>query len=129
MEEIREKVTKRSKRNVVSQLIHATNDKGMIAGWKSDLGRILQIFNVRPVIFHSVIVNRFLQIELTMNIQVTISDVNHRVLEIQKEVRGQARSVSTNRIRSAGNRCLQLPRSKSGQQPQLPKNLSSYICI
>jgi hypothetical protein len=35
------------KRNAVSRLFHAKNDKEVIAGWKSDLSRVLHIFNVR----------------------------------------------------------------------------------
>ena len=100
VEEIEEKLTEQSKRNAVSRIIRAVNDKVRIVGWMSDLDRILRVFNVRSVIFtrSSPIVS--FQIESIMNIHVTTSDVKHGVLEIQKEVRGQARWVSTNRIQS-----------------------------
>jgi len=47
--EIQKRVIKRSKRNVVSRLFHAKNDKEAIAGWKSELNKILVIFNVCSV--------------------------------------------------------------------------------
>ena len=49
--EIRTKVTEQSKRNVVSRLLHAKNDKEKIVAWKLDLNRILHVFNVRSVTF------------------------------------------------------------------------------
>ena len=48
--EIEVKITKRVKRNAVSRLLHAKNDKETIAGWKSDLNKILLIFNVSSLI-------------------------------------------------------------------------------
>jgi hypothetical protein len=47
--EIQRKVIKRGGRHRVSRFIHAKNDKDTIAGWKSDLNRILVVFNVRSV--------------------------------------------------------------------------------
>ena len=44
--EIRRKVSKRGKRNAVSRLLRAKDDKDAIAAWRSDLNRILLIFNV-----------------------------------------------------------------------------------
>jgi hypothetical protein len=49
--EIQGKVIKQSKRNAFSRLLHAKNDKETIAGWKSELNRILHVFTVRSVIF------------------------------------------------------------------------------
>ena len=51
MTEIERKVIKQSKRNTVSRLLHARNDKEKIAGWKLELNSILQLFTVRSVIF------------------------------------------------------------------------------
>jgi predicted YcjX-like family ATPase len=47
--EIQEKVIKKGKRNTVSRLFHAKIDKETIAAWKSDLGKVLLIFNVRSI--------------------------------------------------------------------------------
>jgi hypothetical protein len=48
--EIQGKVLKKGKRNSVSRLFGAKNDKDVIAGWRQELGGVLQIFNVRSVI-------------------------------------------------------------------------------
>jgi hypothetical protein len=55
--EIQNKVIKQSGRNAVSRLLHASNDKEMIAAWKSELNRILVIFNVCSVRSCSVVAN------------------------------------------------------------------------
>jgi len=47
--EIQNKVTKQGGRNAASRLFHARNDKEIIAAWKSELNRILVIFNVCSV--------------------------------------------------------------------------------
>jgi len=47
--EIQTKVIKQSGRNAASRLFHARNDKEIIAAWKSELNRILVVFNVCPV--------------------------------------------------------------------------------
>jgi hypothetical protein len=45
--EMQKKVVKRSKRSSVFRFILTKDDKDKIAGWKQDLVRILQVFNVR----------------------------------------------------------------------------------
>ena len=47
---IQRNTIKQSKRNAVSRLVYAKTDKEKIAAWKSDLSRILHVFNVRPTI-------------------------------------------------------------------------------
>ena len=44
---IQAKVLKRSGRGSVSRFLHSKGDKDAIAAWKSDLNRILHVFNVR----------------------------------------------------------------------------------
>ena len=44
---IQKKVIKQSNRNPVSRFLLSKADKDKIAGWKQDLFRILQVFNVR----------------------------------------------------------------------------------
>ena len=51
VEEIQRKIAKREKQNVFSRHIHARNDKEKIAAWRLDLTRILQVFNVRPIVY------------------------------------------------------------------------------
>ena len=48
--EIQGKISELGKRSIVSRAFHVKNDKNAIAGWKRDLDRILQIFNVCWVI-------------------------------------------------------------------------------
>ena len=48
---IQKKVIKQSGRRRVSRFLYARDDKDTIAGWKSDLNRILVVFNVRSVSF------------------------------------------------------------------------------
>ena len=47
--EIQNKVVKQSGRNAVSRLFHARNDKEALGAWKSELNRILVVFNVRSM--------------------------------------------------------------------------------
>ena len=47
--EIQRKVIKKRKRNVISRLVHAKNDREVIATWKSNLSKILLVFNVSSV--------------------------------------------------------------------------------
>ena len=49
MAAIQKNAVKKGERNRVSRLIHKKSEKEAIAGWKQDLLRILQIFNVRSV--------------------------------------------------------------------------------
>ena len=36
----------------MSRFLHSRNDKEVIAAWKSDLNRLLQVFNVCSACFH-----------------------------------------------------------------------------
>jgi hypothetical protein len=44
---IQKNTVKKGKRNMASRFIHKKSEKEAIAGWKQDLLRILQIFDVR----------------------------------------------------------------------------------
>ena len=50
--EIQEDVLKRSGRGRVSRFLRSRDDKDMIAAWKSDLNRLLRVFNVCSVCLH-----------------------------------------------------------------------------
>ena len=45
---IQEKVIEKGGQNLFSRLVHAKNDKEVMATWRSDLNRVLHIFNVCP---------------------------------------------------------------------------------
>ena len=107
MEEIKRKVTKRTKRNVVSRLVHARDDKDTIAAWKLDLNRILHVFNVRSAVFTQLSLTVPLQTELAINTHVTVSEMHHNVSgirsdvsKIREEIGGNVRSVSAPRVSS-----------------------------
>jgi hypothetical protein len=84
--EIQRKVIKRSRRNTVSRLFRAKNDKETIANWRLELNRILHVFNVRSVIsaWSSLTVN--FQTELAVNTHVTVTDMHTVVSDIRDDV-------------------------------------------
>jgi len=47
--EIEGDITKQGKRNGISRHLHAKSDKEKVAACRSDLDKILQVFNVRSV--------------------------------------------------------------------------------
>jgi hypothetical protein len=57
--EIQRGVIKKGKRNVVSRLFRAKSDKEAIASWKSDLSKILLVFNVSSVVVRGCCVDVF----------------------------------------------------------------------
>ena len=72
-------VVKQSGRNPASRLLYAKNDKDVIAAWKSDLNRILHVFNVRSIVPVWLLLTAHFQTELAMNTHVIVSDVHHGV--------------------------------------------------
>ena len=45
--EIQGYIVEKGGRNLLSRLVHAKNDKEVITVWRSDLNRVLHVFNVR----------------------------------------------------------------------------------
>ena len=89
------KAIKQSGRNAVSRLIHARNDKDVIAAWKLDLDRILRVFNVRSVgSGRQSLTDPCFQTELAMNSHGMILDLHRTVVTGQEGTGGQHRSVS-----------------------------------
>ena len=78
--EIQKRVIKLSRRNPVSRLFHAKNDKEMVAAWKSDLNRILHVFNVCPAISVLPPLTVHPQTELSMNTHVVVTDIRQDVV-------------------------------------------------
>jgi hypothetical protein len=78
--EIQRKIIKRGKRNAASRFVHAKNDKETIATWRSDLDRILLVFNVRSVVFMWLLLTVRFQTELAINTHITVSDIRHNVV-------------------------------------------------
>ena len=86
MAEIQRNVIKQNERNVVSRHFHARNDKDKIATWKSDLNRILQVFNVRSIISARPLLTWHSQTELALNTHVAVSNTQIMVSEIHRTI-------------------------------------------
>ena len=93
MTEIRRSVVKQSGRSTASRLLNAKSDKETIAGWKSDLNRILHVFNVRSTISLWLLLTARLQTELAMNTHVIASDIHHGVVNTHAMVSDIHRTV------------------------------------
>ena len=99
MAEIQRRIVEQGKRGAISRYFHAKNDKDKIATWKSDLNRILQIFNVRPFVSARSLLTMRFQTELTINIHATVSDTRNIVSDIHRTiVNGQGESGSANML-------------------------------
>ena len=70
---------KQSKRNVVSRLFNAKDDKEAIAAWRLDLNRILHVFNVRSITSSPPLLTIRFQTELAINTHVAVSDIGTEV--------------------------------------------------
>ena len=91
--EIRRRVSKQSRRNTVSRLIHAKNDKDAIAAWKLDLNRVLQVFTVRSAPFNWLSLIVSFQAELVVNTHTMVLDLHRNALSGQESASGQHPSV------------------------------------
>ena len=77
---IQKKIVKQGKRNAVSRLFRAKDDKEAIATWNQDLIRILHVFNVRSVApAWKPLLNLF-QTELAINTHVMVTDIHRNAL-------------------------------------------------
>ena len=134
MGEIQRNVIKQGKRNVISQHLHARNDKDKIGGWKLDLNRILHVFNVRSVASVRLLLTVDYQVELVINIHVDVSNTRIMVSEIHRTiVKGQEGSGGTNLLVSdtwtvsATEQYSLLSRLNPGQKSELPVYPPSYV--
>ena len=102
--EIQRNLIKQGERNSISRHLHAKSDKETIAGWRSDLNRILHVFNVRLVTSVRPRLTLHLQTELAINTSVAVSDIRHDVSEIHRTVVG-SRKASDDKNQSVGGAC------------------------
>ena len=78
--EIQKKIIKKGKRNVVSRLVHAKSDKEMITTWRSDLSKILLVFNVSSVVAAvRLLLTAHSQTELALNTHTIVSGMDHSI--------------------------------------------------
>ena len=92
---IRMKIVKQGKRSAMSQPIRSRDDEEAIATWRSDLDRILHIFNVRLIGFVQQSLTTSLQTELGINTHTTVADIHRAALTGQEGIGHQHCSVST----------------------------------
>lgn len=97
MAHIRSKVSERSKQNAISRAFHAKNDSQTIASWRTDLNRILLVFNVGSVVFIRPTLTVHSQTELGLNIYVTISNVRDDVANTHTAVAEVRQDVANTR--------------------------------
>ena len=103
MEGIQKKGVQQGKRNVVSRLFHAKDDKEKIAAWKLDLNQILHVFNVCSVTFTWLLLITPFQTELSLNTHVAVSDICQDMSKLREEIGGQVRSVSVGHFQPNSN--------------------------
>ena len=118
--EIEMKITKRRKRNVVSRLLHANSDRETIAGWKSDLTKILLIFNVSSLISVWLSLTVYPQTELAINTNVTVATTHTIVSDVRSGV------ASTHAIVSDIHRTVTENQGGTGASDQLVGLLVQY---
>ena len=75
-DEIQRHIVKRGKRNAISRLYHAKDDKEAIANWRSDLDGILRVFNVCSATPTRPLLTFGFQAELGINERPTVSDTD-----------------------------------------------------
>ena len=76
MDEIQENIITRGKRNPISRCFHAKDDKEAITAWRSDLDRILRVFNVCSVTSVRLLLIPHFQTELGTSKRATVSDIH-----------------------------------------------------
>ena len=84
MAEIQGKIIKQGKRNVISQHLHAKNDKDKITAWRLDLDRVLQVFNVCPTVTVRRLLTPDSQTELAINTNVTVTEIHAIVSGLER---------------------------------------------
>ena len=98
MADIRNKIADQNKRNKFSQVFHAGIDGQTIASWRSDLDRILLVFNVCPVLSARPLLTIRPQTELGLNTYVAVSDVREGVTKTHAVVSEVRRDVTDTHI-------------------------------
>ena len=71
---------------MVSRHLHAKNDKDKIAAWRSDLARILHVFNVRSIVSVRLLLTLYSQTELSINTHVTVVNTHTMVSGLEHKV-------------------------------------------
>ena len=97
--EIQEKVIEKGERSLLSRLAHARNDKEVMATWRSDLNRVLHVFNVRSAPYVRQPLTAPLQTQLAVNTHMAVLDIHRSVVTGQGATDGQRHSASATSVR------------------------------
>jgi len=139
--DIRSKVTERSKQNFALRAFHAKNDSQTIASWRTDLNRILLVFNVRSVFPAQPPLTVQLQTELGLNIYTTVSNIQDGVTKTSAVAENTQAMVSDIHGKLLGSQVsdvqtipttqhtLTVARLKPGQHARPLIDQGSYVCI
>ena len=84
--DIQRRVTNQSQRGWASRFLHVKNDKERIASWKTELNKILHVFQVRPVASSPTLLIASFQTELAINTHVVLSDTQNTVVDTRNTV-------------------------------------------
>ena len=87
MGQIQKSAVEPDKRNFLSRIFNVKSDDGRVAAWRSDLDRILRIFEVRSTAcFLPTLLTVSLQTELALHTNVAVSGVHKDVVDIREDV-------------------------------------------
>ena len=78
----------------MSQLFHAKNNKETIASWKSNLNKILHVFNVRSIVSVWLLLTVRPQTELAINTHNMVSEMHRNMVKSQEGADDQHQLVS-----------------------------------
>ena len=92
MAQIQRSVIERNKQNLISRIFYTKREEATITAWRSDLDRILHVFEVRPTV-HSLVtpLTDHLQTELALQ---AVSDIREDVADIREDVANTRELVS-----------------------------------
>ena len=134
MAQIQRSTIEPDKRNIISRTFSPKQDKAAIAAWRSDLDRIVRVFEVRSTVQSLLtLLTVHLQTELAIQTHVAVTDIREDVANTRELVSNMHRTMlkdqegSDSRNQMVGNhgvlfaiqKFLQLPRLKPGLQFQL----------
>ena len=95
--EIQGRIVGKRERGLLSRVAHSKNDKETITAWRSDLIRILQVFNVRSAGSVRLPLITSPQTELTLSAHTMVSDIHQNMLKGSEDIGGKDQAVSGTR--------------------------------
>jgi len=90
--EIQGRIIEKRERGLLSRLAHARGDKEIIAAWRSDLMRILQVFNVRSA--GSVRLSLIASFQTELSAHAVVSGVHQGMLKGSEDTGDKDQAVS-----------------------------------